>query len=144
MKIKTRRESGLKPEAWFLRELRLLAPEFYPRWNRRRQVWEIVKDAPVSVFRKGFITEYLVSKRGRFAPLDRRVIEAIRRLLYEKQTMRSLDETLQQIDRENEMIERRNLAYAQDGRRQFLKKCHEEETTHSVFLNRGEEAPTNA
>jgi hypothetical protein len=104
----------MRPPAWFVRELKLIDPKFYVVWEPRGQRFVIVSPAPVSVFRKGYVSEYLVELNGQFSPLDRRVIQALQFLMWEKNQMVSLDHYLQ--DRKGERRESRSTDTREDGR----------------------------
>ena len=74
IKVKHMGRGDMRPPAYFLRDLKLIDRKFSVVWEPIGQRYAIVSPAPVSVFRKGFVYEYLVERYGRFAPLDGHVL----------------------------------------------------------------------
>jgi len=114
---------------WFEKELKLISPNFSAFWDGRYERYLIISPAPFNAFRHGYIVEYLVEKNGEFAPLDSRVLEALRRVRYEKLRFASLDNFLVQIDREDK--EKRDEAYklSLEMKGDFYKKWNKFSTT---------------
>ena len=89
----------MRPPAFFLRDLALIDPKLFVIWEPRGQRYAIVTPAPVSVFRKGYVVDYLVEFNGRFSALDGRVIRELQHLMWEKNHMVSLDHFWKDMDR---------------------------------------------
>lgn len=112
---------SMNPHPAFCKDLRLINKKFYPLWNGFRELWMIVKDpepqAPLSHKIRGYTAEYVVEKDGQYAPLDRRVLKAIRQTMYFKRNTGavSLGKFLKEMDREEE--ERIRKAQAERGLR---------------------------
>lgn len=110
---------AMTPLPSFTKDLKLINRKFYPLWNGLREFWMIVKDpepqAPLSHKIRGYTTEFVVEKDGRYAPLDRRVLKALRRAMYFKRNTGavSLGHFLKEIDRE----EQERVRKAQEERR---------------------------
>jgi len=108
IKIGRMGRGAMSPSPSFTKDLKLINPKFYPLWNGFREVWMIVKDpepqAPLSHKIRGYTTEYIVEKDGKYAPLDRRVLKALRRAMYYKQNtgVVSLGYFLKEIDKEHQ------------------------------------------
>ncbi|MBA7555164.1 hypothetical protein ES705_47817 [subsurface metagenome] len=81
---------------WFKEELKLISPNLSAFWDPRYERFLIISPAPINTFRNGYIVEYLVEKDGQYAPLDRRVLEALQRARYEKLRFASLNDFLVQ------------------------------------------------
>jgi len=108
----------------FVKDLKLIAPEFYPLWDVKNQKWLIVKDIPRWIFRKGYIVEYLVSKDGQYVPLDNRTLLALRRAIYQKCRYSSLHKFLKEIDEEEELKIEKAQQLRQGMQRELMKKAH--------------------
>ena len=129
IKVKHMGRGDMRPPAYFLRDLELIDPKFSVVWEPIGQRFAIISPAPVSVFRKGFVYEYLVERNGRFAPLDGRVIKDLRYLMWEKNQLVSLDHYPQkQKEREREKIEKVNRQ-TEAKLREAGKKCDKFRTT---------------
>lgn len=64
---------------WFLRELKLISPNFSVLWSNEWCKFVIVSPAPVNAFREGYIVEFVVEEKdGSYAPLDSVTLEALR------------------------------------------------------------------
>ena len=113
----------------FEKELKLISRNLSTFWDPRYERYLIISPAPFNTFRNGYIVEYLVEKNGQFAPLDERVLEALRRVRYEKLRFASLDNFLVQIDREDR--EKREKAYklSLEMKSDFYKKWNKFSTT---------------
>lgn len=99
---------------WFERELKLISPNFSVIWDKESERFIIVSPAP-NVFIRGYVEEFVVSEDDQYAPLDSVVLEAIRKILYEKQRdvsvehgEKSLDPLIKKMKRER--IERKMRA----------------------------------
>lgn len=127
--IKVTRQGDNYIHPWFKEELKLISPNLSAFWDGRYERYLIISPAPFSAFRHGYIVEYLVEKNGQFAPLDRRVLEALQRARYEKLRFASLDNFLIQIDREDK--EKREKAYklSLEMKGDFYKKWNKFSTT---------------
>ena len=129
IKVKHMGRGDMRPPAWFVRELKLIDPNFSVVWEPIGQRYAIISPAPVSVFRKGFVYEYLVERNGRFAPLDGRVIKDLQYLMWEKNQLVSLDHYPQeQKKRESEKLEKVNRQ-TEEKLREAGKKCDKFRTT---------------
>ena len=129
IKVKHMGRGDMRPPAWFVRELKLIDPNFSVVWEPIGQRYAIISPAPVSVFRKGFVYEYLVERNGSFAPLDGRVIRDLRYLMWEKNQLVSLDHYPQeQKKRESEKLEKVNRQ-TEAKLREAGKKCDKFRTT---------------
>jgi len=129
IKVKHMGRGDMRPSAYFLRDLKLIDPNFSVVWEPIGQRYAIISPAPVSVFRKGFVYEYLVERNGRFAPLDGQVIRDLRYLMWEKNQLVSLDHYPQeQKKREREKIEKVNRQ-TEAKFREAGKKCDKFRTT---------------
>ena len=107
--VKRMGRGDMRPPAFFLRDLKLIDPNFFVVWEPRGQRYVIASPAPVSVFRKGYVSEYLVELNGKYAPLDGRVLRELRYLMWEKNQLVSLDHYLKDMDRrEQEKTEQEN------------------------------------
>lgn len=127
--IRVTRQGDNYIHPWFKEELKLISPNLSAFWDGRYERYLIISPAPFNTFRNGYIVEYLVEKNGKFAPLDRRVLEALQRARYEKLRFTSLDNFLVQIDREDR--EKREKAYklSLDMKSDFYKKWNKFSTT---------------
>jgi len=108
IKVKRMGRGDMIPPRPFVRDLRLINPRYSIIWEPIAQKWAIISPAPVSVFRKGFVYEYLVeTPNGGFMSLDHRVLDEIKYLKWEKNQMRDLDDHLlnQKRRQEEEMFE---------------------------------------
>jgi len=107
LRIKKRMGGLHTAPSWFVRELRLLCSKFSVIWLNEAGRWAVVSPAPMNVFREGYVVEYLVENNGRFADLNAQVIHNIRKLLYEKNRLRTLDDHLkQQGEAENTKVDK--------------------------------------
>lgn len=131
IKVKRMGRGDMRPSIPFLRELRLIDRKFDVIWLPKVQKFGIISPQPVNVFRQGYWIEYLVEKNGRYAPLDNRVLRAIRKLIYEKNMMRNLDDYLKQLDQEEEAEFQKAVKEQGEMETDFMKKVYkfEHETT---------------
>jgi hypothetical protein len=84
-----------QPNADIARQINLIAPGLYPRWDPRREKWIIAKNFPRRVrgvteydplSGKNYVVELILEdERGRFIELDSRVVEFIRVTIKEKE-----------------------------------------------------------
>lgn len=103
IKVKRMGRGDMIPPRPFVRDLKLINPRYSIIWEPIGQRWAIISPAPVNVFRRGYVYEYLVeSSNKRYAPLDARVIKEIKRLKWEKNRMRDLDDHLKNQKRKQE------------------------------------------
>ena len=102
IKVRHMGRGEMRPPSHFLRDLRLIDPKLSVVWEPKAQRFAIVSPAPVSVFRKGYVTDYLVELNGQFAPLNGRVIKDLQYLMWEKNHMVSFDHYLRDMDRREE------------------------------------------
>lgn len=108
----------------FLKELELIDRKFSVIWIPKVQKYAIVTAQPRNVFRRGYAIEHLVEKDGKHAPLDNRVLRTLRRLLYQKEKLVSLDHYLTQLDREEEERLNKVTMRQQEMETDFMKKVH--------------------
>jgi len=110
IKVKRMDRGDMHPPRPFIRDLKLIDPNFSVIWLTIGQKFAIISPAPISIFRKGYVVEYLVeSPNGEYAPLDGRVIRELQFLMWEKNHLLTLDHhLLNQKKRERERIERMN------------------------------------
>ena len=130
IKVKHMGRGDMRPPAHFLRDLKLIDPNFSVVWEPIGQRYAIIRPAPVSVFRKGYVSEYLVETTNKgYASLDGRVIRDLRYLMWEKNGMVSLDHyPKEQKKRESEKIEKVNRQ-TEAKLREAGKKCDKFRTT---------------
>jgi len=119
----TRQGENIAP-SWFIRELRLIEPEFYPFWDPQAERWLIVRAAPSDVFRRNYIVEYCVSKGKDYTPLDNRTLFELKRILYEKNRLREMDEHLEDMREEDEALQAMSDREWQGLKREFMKKLY--------------------
>ena len=124
----TRQGENYIPPA-FERDLKLISRNLSTFWDPRYERYLIISPAPFNTFRNGYIVEYLVEKNGQFAPLDERVLEALRRARYEKLRFTSLDNFLVQIDREDREKREKALKLSLEMKSDFYKKWNKLSTT---------------
>ena len=129
IKVRHMGRGEMRPPSHFLRDLELIDPKFSVIWEPKAQRFAIISPAPVSVFRKGYVTEYLVELNGQFAPLDGRVIKDLQYLMWEKNHLVSLDHYLKDMDRRE--LEKRERADRQTRERMadFTGKLNKFRTT---------------
>jgi len=113
----------------FERELKLISRNLSTFWDPRYERFLIISPAPFNTFRNGYIVEYLVEKNGEFAPLDDRVLEALRRARYEKLRFASLDDFLVQIDKEDREKREKARKLSLEMKSDFYKKWNKLSTT---------------
>lgn len=113
----------------FEKELKLISPNFSTFWDPIYERYLIISPAPFNTFRNGYIVEYLVEKNGEFAPLDRRVLEALQRARYEKLRFTSLDNFLVQIDRADREKREKARKLSLEMKSDFYKKWNKLSTT---------------
>lgn len=83
---------------WFERDLKLISPDFSTLWDTESERFIIVSPAPASIFSRGYVEEYVVSEDGEYAPLDSVVLEAIRKIIYEKERDVSVEHGEKNLD----------------------------------------------
>lgn len=127
IKVTRQGENYIPPS--FEHELKLISPNLSTFWDPRYERYLIISPAPFDTFRNGYIVEYLVEKNGEFAPLDNRVLEALRRARYQKLRFRSLDDFLVQIDREDREKREKALKLSLEMKSDFYKKWNKLSTT---------------
>jgi len=113
----------------FEKDLKLISRNLLTFWDPRYERYLVISPAPFNTFRNGYIVEYLVEKNGEFAPLDNRVLEALRRARYEKLRFRSLDDFLVQIDKEDREKREKALKLSLEMKSDFYKKWNKLSTT---------------
>lgn len=115
---------------WFLEELKFIEPSFIPFWHKKAERWLIVRflpvaeKVPVSVCRKGYVTEYCVSKGKDYTPLDRRTIYSLQVIGYLKNKLRAIDEHLKELKESDDTLGAEGLKAWQEAKRMFLKKLY--------------------
>jgi len=127
--IRVTRQGDNYIHPWFKEELKLISRNLSAFWDPRYERYLIISPAPFNTFRNGYIVEYLVEKNGEFAPLDRRVLEALQRARYEKLRFASLDDFLVQIDREDREKREKALKLSLEMKSDFYKKWNKLSTT---------------
>lgn len=127
--IRVTRQGDNYIHPWFKEELKLISLNLSAFWDPRYERYLIISPAPFSTFRNGYIVEYLVEKNGQYAPLDRRVLEALQRARYEKLRFASLDDFLVQIDREDREKREKALKLSLEMKSDFYKKWNKFSTT---------------
>ena len=119
--------------SWFLRDLKVLDPNFQVVKDLVSQKFLIVTPAPPNVFRNGYVVEYVVEENGKPCELNGLVLEAIRKLLWEKNHNYrggySLDHHIRELKEEASQRMKRARAYARDGEKQFEKKARKLHTS---------------
>lgn len=114
----------------FLQELKNIDPDFCPFFEKKSRRWLIVRFLPVAqktsvaVQKKGYITEYCVSKGKDFTPLDRRTLYTLQVLIYLKHKLRVIDEHLTELKDSNDELGKEGLKAWMETKRQFLKKMY--------------------
>ncbi len=129
IKVKRQGDSPNIPQ-WFLVELKNIDPDFCPFFDPKANRWLIVRYLPVAekvpedIQKKGYITEYCVSKGKDFTPLDRRTIYALQVITYLKNKLRVIDEHLKELKESDDNLGVEGLKAWQEARRMFLKKLY--------------------
>jgi len=134
IRVKNSWEAPSVPK-WFREELKSINRNFRPLWERISGKWLIVSPAPVSVFRKGYVVEYLVERDGCFYPLNHLVLETIRWLLWEKENTRegySFSEHLKELEEDKLRKQGEARKYRLDAERGFNKAVNRHKT-HTVI-----------
>ena len=115
---------------WFSQELKNIDPDFCPFFEKKSRRWLIVRFLPVTektsiaVQKKGYVTEYCVSKGKDYTPLDRRTLYTLQVLIYLKHKLRVIDEHLEELKGSNDEIGKEGLKAWMEVKRQFLKKMY--------------------
>lgn len=106
----------------FLRDLRMVAPEFYPKWHLSGR-WMIVKDVPRHISRRGYIVEFVVHDgKGGYAPLDQKVIDCLMQAKQERDKLDNPEKLLRKFDEEEELKMREALKLRAELQLDFSKK----------------------
>lgn len=134
MYVKSKYCKGQSIPSWFLRELKCIDSNFEVARDQGTGKWLIVSPAPVNVFRKGYIVEYLVEMNKRFYPLCENVLDAIRKLKKKKDPCFSLDKHLREIHEDIERRGRRARMLKAEGTNEFYKKFNKFQTTETIDL----------
>jgi len=130
IKVEKMGRGDMRPPRPFIRDLSLIDPNFSVVWEPEGQRYVIVSPAPVSVFRKGYVSEYLVETINKgYAPLDGRVIRELRYLMWEKNHLVSLDHYLQKQKMGAREKQERMNRQTQAKFREAGKKCDKFRTT---------------
>jgi len=122
--IRVERQGENIAPSWFIRELRLIEPEFYPFWDPKAERWLIVRSTSLDVFRQNYIVEYCVSKGRDYTPLDRRTLFEIQRILYEKNRLREVDKHLEEMRESDEALQAMSDREWRGLKREFMKKLY--------------------
>lgn len=134
MYVKSKYCEGQSVPSWFLRELKFIDSNFDVARDDETGKWLIVSPAPVSVFRKGYVVEYLVEMNKQFYPLCENVLDAIRKLIKEKDSGFSLDHHLREIHEDIERRRRGAKMLRAEGTNEFYKKFNKFQTTETIDL----------
>lgn len=109
---------------FFMRELRTIAPEFYPKWHQSGR-WLIVKNCSKEISKRGYIVEFAVHNgRGGYAPLDMKVIDILKELKQERDRLDNPDKFLVKMDQEEDEKMQKALKLKSEMRSEFEKKVH--------------------
>jgi hypothetical protein len=106
---------------WFVRELKLIDPEFELFWDKEAGRFLVVRPAPRPTFSKGFVCEYLLECKGEYRPPTAMVLTAIKRLLYEQKPGYSFEDHLKELEQEREERWWRARKKKADGKAHFRK-----------------------
>lgn len=124
----------------FLRALELIDPKLSVLWHREALRWLIVTHGiPRTVFKDGYVVEYVVSKDEKFAPLNEDVLNFLRKARWERDKdgrkfhAASLDHHLQEVDQENQKKADAAEKHRLDGFSQGAKKAHKFRTTETFI-----------
>ena len=126
-----RDRSDRKAPAGFLKDLKFISSKFSVLWNRFSHKWLIVSQAPVNVFRSGFVVERVVEKNGKYYPLNQITLDALGRSMREKGGF-SLDKFIKGI--EVEIAEKGDRAEIKrlEMQREFEKEYYKLGHNHTV------------
>lgn len=114
----------------FLQELKNIDPDFCPFFEKKSRRWLIVRFLPVAektsvaVRKKGYVTEYCVSKGKDYTPLDRRTLYTLQVLIYLKEKLRVIEGHLTELKDSNDELGKEGLKAWAEAKRQFLKKMY--------------------
>jgi len=118
------------PPPGFVRALKLISPKLSLMWHKKVKRWMIVtKDVPRSAFRDGYVVEHIVSRNGRFAPLNEDVLDFLRKARWErdhfsrKYSLGALDHHLQEIERDHQKKSDEARSRNIEGFQEFAKKA---------------------
>lgn len=108
----------------FLTDLKMIAPEFYPKWHSSGR-WLIVKDVSRKISKRGYVVEYVVHDgKGGYAPLDQKVIDILNETRLERDRLDNPDKILGQMDAEEDMKMQKALKLRGEMQSDFSKKVH--------------------
>lgn len=109
---------------FFMRELKTVAPEFYPKWHQSGR-WLIVKNCSKKISRRGYIVEFVVHDgKGGYAPLDMKVIDILKELKQERDRLDNPDKILDEMDRREEKRMMEGVRRRAEMQDEFTKKVH--------------------
>ena len=105
------------------KELKLLDPDFFPYFDPKSKRWLIMKRTS-TVHGDKFTTEIAVSKGKEYTPLDNRVLNEIKELMYEKRKLKNMNQHLENMAEDDEEMFVEAGRQWQDAKRQFMKKLY--------------------
>lgn len=130
--LRTNGESPFIPH-YFLRELRLYDAALYPLWIKKTQRWSIVRAVPRHVSERGYVEEFAVQKGDEYQPLDRRVLNEIKAILYARNRLGLDERHLVEIQADHVKVSEEGDRHWRDAKRESDKTAHRLSTTKTFI-----------